>query len=133
MEIQSFILCKTITQVPQTGEYDGHMIGVYTFYSLDGTFPLEFGSAFLMVLRRETKGPQQAITLRFNLINSDGLTVGEPRNVRANAVFPAGLRFVKLLGRLPFSFPAPGDFRLDITADEETIPFTFQYNIEITK
>ena len=133
MEIQSFFLCKTITQVSKASEYDGHLIGLNSFYSLDGKFPLEFDFPYFMLLRRETRGPEQTISLRFNLINGDGLTVGEPRNIKADGIFPAGFMFMNLLGRIHFSFPGPGDYRLDITADEELNPFTFQYNIEITK
>jgi hypothetical protein len=133
MEIQSFFLCKTITQVSKNSEFDGHLIGLHSFYSLDGNFPLEFDFPYFMLLRRETRGPEQDISLRFNLINSDGITVGEPRNIKTDDKFPAGFMFLNLMGKIHFNFPGPGDYRLDITADEESAPFTFQYNIEITR
>jgi hypothetical protein len=133
MEIQTFFLCKNITQLSAAGEYDAHLVGLHNFYSLDGKFPIEFDISFFMSIRRETRGPEQTISLRFNLINSDGFTIGEPRNIKVGSTFPAGFMFKNFHGTIHFSFPAPGDYRLDITADEEINPFTFQYNIEIPK
>jgi hypothetical protein len=42
----------------------------------------------------------------------------------------AGERFLQFTGTVPLELPAPGDYRLDITADEEGRPFVYAYNME---
>lgn len=133
MEIQTFLLCKSIMPGAAHGEFNGHLMGLHSFYSLDGVFPLTFDFPYFMLLRRESRGGEQIYSLNFNLIGNDGFSAGEPGNSFSKGIFPAGFRFMHLLGKIHFSFPQPGDYRLDITADEESAPFTFQYNIEITK
>lgn len=47
-------------------------------------------------------------------------------------IFPNGHMFMSLHGNIEFSFPKAGDYRLDITADENKLPTIYHYNIEIT-
>lgn len=132
MEIQTFMLCKQIRQTGPGSEYDASMIGLHSFYSLDGMFPLTFQMPYYMLLRRPDRGAEKDVSLKFNLIDMDGNAIGEPRNVKAFGRFPADFMFMVLTGTISFAFPAIGDYRLDSTADEETLPFVYQYNIEIT-
>ena len=132
MEVQTFMLCKSIAKVGVGNEYDANSVGLHSFYSLDGKYPLEFEMPYFMLLRREYRGDENRVSLRFNIIDGDGNSVGEPKNVKAYGVFPAGHMFMVLVGKMKLSFPGIGDYRLDIMADEETKPFLFQYNVEIT-
>ncbi|MBW8035956.1 MAG: hypothetical protein FVQ79_10070 [Planctomycetes bacterium] len=133
MEIQSFLLCRELRKVGSGNEYDANLICLHSFYSLDGRFPLEFSLPYYMLLRRKTREGDETFSLRFNLIDSDGNRVGEPKDVKAISTFPNGHMFMSLQGTIHFSFPEIGDYRLDITADEEKFPFIFQYNIEVTE
>lgn len=132
MEVQTFMLCKEIRKIGIGSEYDAKLIGLHSFYSLDGSFPLVFRLPYFMLLRRPERGDVKDISLKFNLIDMDGNAIGEPRNVKAFGKFPAGHMFMTLTGTINFAFPQIGDYRLDITADEEIIPFVFQYDIEVT-
>jgi hypothetical protein len=84
-----------------------------------------------MLVRRASPTADDRITLRFNLIDEDGRSAGEPSAVRATGRFPPGDRTLLLAGQIRFSFPAPGDYRLDVTADEETSATLFAYDIEV--
>jgi hypothetical protein len=132
MEVQRFMLCLALRQTTQGG-FDATRVAVHSFYSKDGQFPLQFHMPFYMLIRRPDRGAEKAVTLRFNLIDQDGNPTGDPRNIKAIGSFPTGHMFINLRGTIEFSFPGIGDYRLDITADEETIPFLYQYDIEITE
>jgi hypothetical protein len=84
-----------------------------------------------MLLRRASGADDDRITLRFNLIDEDGRSAGKPANVRATGRFAAGARTLLLAGRIRFLFPGPGDYRLDITADEGGSGSLYAYDIEI--
>jgi hypothetical protein len=131
MEIQSFILCRQITQVKN--EFNALGIGLFSFFSLDGLFPLEFKMPFHILVRRDDRSTEQFTTLRFNLIDSDGLPAGEPDGETCERTFKVGEMFMHMEGEIGFSFPKPGDYRLDITINEAVNPATYQYNIEITR
>lgn len=132
MEIQTFMLCKQIRKTGPGSEYDASMIGLHSFYSLDGLFPLTFDMPYFMLLRRPDRGAEKDSSLTFNLVDMSGITIGEPQNVKAVGKFPSGFIFMVLTGRISFAFPRIGDYRLDITADEETSPSVYHYTIEIT-
>ena len=133
MEIQSFLLCKELRKVGSGNEYAANLICLHSFFSLDGTYPLEFSMPYYMLLRRNNREGNNTVSLKFNLIDEDGNKVGEPRDIKAIGDFPDGHIFMSLHGTIKFSFPQIGDYRLDITADEETLPSLYQYNIEITE
>jgi hypothetical protein len=133
MEIQTFMLCKSLDQIGAGNEFNAHLIGLHSFYALDGSFPLEFDMPYFMLLRRADRNGTMPVPLRFSLINPDGRAVGQPNNLRADGLFPAGHLFMTLTGSIHFKFDAAGDYRLDITSDEDVSPFTYQYNIEITR
>jgi hypothetical protein len=57
----------------------------------------------------------------------------EEKGEKFKTVFPASERFLQFTGTVPLELPAPGDYRLDITADEEGRPFVYAYNIEATE
>jgi hypothetical protein len=130
MEIQTFYLAMEI-QEQGAGNYTTITSCVSHFTPADGKFPCQVRFPYLMLLRRASKGPQQPVTLKFNLINQDGQSVGKPSQVKATGLFPAGKKFLALSGHILFLFPAPGDYRLDITADEETSGHLYCYDIEI--
>jgi len=88
---------------------------------------------YFMLLRRDHRAYDEKFSLRFDLVDEDGLPAGEPAGFKHTAVFPTGARFFWFYGEIKFVFPAPGDYRLDITADEEGNPFVYAYNIEATE
>lgn len=130
MEIQTFYLAMEI-QEKAPGNYTTMTSCISQFSPSNGQFPFQMRLPYLMLLRRASKGPQETITLKFNLINQDGQSVGKPTNAKATGNFPRGHKFLALSGHIFFSFPDPGDYRLDITADEETSANLYSYDIEI--
>jgi hypothetical protein len=111
---------------------DGHWLGLHSFFPTGSGYPLEFTMPYFMLLRRDHRAYDEQFSLRFDLVNEDGLPVGEPRGFKHQAEFPTGKRFFQYSGSIKFIIPAPGDYRLDITADEEGNPFVYAYNIEAT-
>src|SRR3989339_530701 len=111
MEIQTFLLAVSVEEM----------------------YPGNANIPFLMVLRRQNKEIDEPITLRFNLVDVDGRPAGLPRDLIADAVFPKGKKLWKLRGTIRFIFNSPGDYRLDITADEDKIPSMYSYNIEVAE
>jgi hypothetical protein len=96
-----------------------------------GGFPLEVRLPYLLLVRRSSSTGDDEVRLRFNLIDEDGRDAGQPSQVRVAGTFPPGQRVLLLAGQILFSFPRPGDYRLDITAGEETSASLFAYDIEI--
>jgi hypothetical protein len=134
MEIQSFILCKQISKAGAGDMLDGQWLGTRNFYPLQGqSYPLKFPMPFFMLLRRENRDIDEQCSLRVDLVDVDGRPAGQPSNFKVHAVFPAGERFFQLWGDVAFEIPSQGDYRLDITADEEGRPFLYSYNIEATE
>jgi len=130
MEIQTFYIAMEVQQ-QGPGNYTTVTSCVSQFSPSDGRFPFQMRLPYLMLLRRASKVYQETIHLKFNLINQDGQSVGKPSNTRATGNFPAGHKFLALAGHILFSFPAPGDYRLDITADEATSASLYSYDLEI--
>jgi len=132
MEIQTFLLCKQISVGGGTGFYDASYLGIHSFYPIDGLFPMQFGVPYYMLLRRQQRDGDEAVTLRFDLVDQDGRSVGEPVNLLASSTFPHGQRFMPLTGHIHFQFPRAGEYGLDITADEDNLPSVYRYNIDVT-
>lgn len=130
MEIQSFLLAREIRK-SEKNEYDASMIGAHNFFPRDGQYPLKFALPFFMLVRREHAEHEEEITLKFDLIDSDGRNTGSPNNFRARSLFPASHKFMTLTGNMEFYFPCAGDYRLDITADEEKLASVYHYNIQV--
>jgi len=130
VEIQTFFLAMEVQQ-HAPGNYTAVTSCVNQFSPPDGRFPLNTRLPYLMLLRRSSKATEETLSLKFNLIDPDGQGAGSPSNTRATIQFPEGHKFLLLAGQILFSFPAPGDYRLDITADEETSAHLFSYDIEI--
>jgi hypothetical protein len=97
----------------------------------DGEFPLEVRLPYLMLVRRASMSADDRIALKFNLIDEDGRNAGKPSNFRVAGKFANGDRTLLLAGQILFSFPSPGDYRLDITADDEESASLYSYDIEI--
>jgi hypothetical protein len=133
MEIQSFVLCRGIDSSGPDGPVNGRWLGLHSFLPTGSGYPLVFTMPYFMLLRREHRAYDEGFSLRFDLVNEDGLPAGEPHGFRHQAVFPTGSRFYQFHGNINIVIPAPGDYRLDITADEEGIPFVYAYNIEATE
>ncbi|MCH7573328.1 MAG: hypothetical protein IH891_10470 [Planctomycetes bacterium] len=131
MEIQTFMLCKELRETGEGNLYDASGIGIYRFQSPESAFPLTATAPYYMLLRRPDRGPEKTVTLRMNLIDMDGNAIGAPQNIRVAFTFPGGSLFYSLVGRIDLSFPKIADYRLDITADEKTNPFFYQYDIEV--
>jgi hypothetical protein len=84
-----------------------------------------------MLLRRYSRIGNEPISLRFNLVNENGINCGKPNNIFVTGEFPDGSMYWTITGNIFFSFPNKGDYRLDIISDEEKLPFIYNYNIEI--
>jgi hypothetical protein len=133
MEVQSFILCKQISHSGTGDMLDGQWIGLRTFFPAEGqSYPLHFEMPYYMLLRRQRCDINEQCSLRVDLVDDDGRPAGQPVNFKARAEFPAGEKFFHFFGTVAFEIPSPGDYRLDITADEEGRPFLYSYNIEAT-
>jgi hypothetical protein len=130
LEIQSFFLALEV-QNHGPGSYTAVTACVSQFSPPDGVFPLSVRLPYLMLLHRPSADAGETFTLRFNLIDEDGRPVGSPANVQARGTFPAGSKCLLLAGQILFTFPAPGEYRLDITADEEGAGHLYSYNLEI--
>jgi hypothetical protein len=136
MEIQTFLLAASISEgIPGNGNIlNGTHIAIDGFFPNPGCqFPLEAQVPFLMVLRRQNSDTDELITLRLTLVDMDGRPMGWPRDLFMNEVFPRGKKLWKWKGKIPFMFPGPGDYRLDITADENKIPSIYSYCIEVNE
>ena len=136
MEIQSFVLCMGITPTDagRVRMFDGRAMGVRSFFPLPGNkYPLHFPMPFFILLRRGHRDYDEQCSLRFDLVDQDGRPVGAPKGEKFNTIFPSGQKFLHFNGTVPLELPAPGDYRLDITADEEGRPFVYAYNIEATE
>jgi hypothetical protein len=133
MEIQSFILCKEIKESGTGTLLDGRWLGIHQLFPVDSGYPLHGTLPFFMLLRRDHRAYEENFSLRFDLVDQDGRPAGQPAGFKHTSVFPAGERFFHFCGDISFIIPAPGDYRLDITADEEGSPFVYAYNIEATQ
>jgi hypothetical protein len=87
----------------------------------------------LLLLRRESSIGDTPFRLRFNLVDEDGHSAGLPHNWLTEGVFPEGKWIYRLLANITFEFPAPGNYRLDITPDEGLAGEVYHYNITITE
>jgi hypothetical protein len=131
MEVQSFILCKQISQSRIGDMLDGQWIGLRTFFPAPGqSYPLRFKMPYYLLLRRQRGDIDEQCNLRVDLVDTDGRLAGQPVNFKVRAEFPAGAKFFHFYGIVDFEIPTQGDYRLDITADEEGRPFLYSYNIE---
>src|SRR5579885_3255671 len=113
------------------GDFTATTPCVNHFSPPDGAFPLEVRLPYLMLVRRASQTADDRIALKFNLIDQDGRTAGKPANVRVTGRFARGDKTLLLEGHVLFSFPAPGEYRLDITADHEESASLYSYDIEI--
>jgi hypothetical protein len=130
IEVQTFFLAMEI-QRRGPGDFVAVTPCVNHFSPPDGEFPLEVRLPYLMLVRRASGMGEDSIRLKFNLIDEDGRSAGKPSNVQATGRFASGEKTLLLAGHIVFSFPGPGDYRLDITADHEESATLYSYDIEI--
>ena len=97
----------------------------------DMNFPIRFKLPGVLLLRRESKFRDVPISMRFDLIDEDGNPAGLPHRFVKEDVFPDGYRFYNYMVHLDFEFPKPGQYRLDITVDEEFAANVYSYDIDI--
>jgi hypothetical protein len=130
MEIQTFFLAENITR---TGNrHDVRQAAVSRIdCTAEAQFPTRFTLPAMIVLRRENTSGDDPIRLRFDLVNEDGRLAGLPRGLLAEGVFPDGNRFFYLVAKIPFEFPKPGRYRLDITSDDELEESFYHYAIDV--
>ena len=129
MEIQTFFLAKSISKAGSANEYDSSTVGLHHFYPTNNQYPLGCKLPFYMLVRRELSDKDDSITLKFNLIDADGKNTGKPQNLKVAGKFPSGHKFMTVVGTVDFQFDDGGEYRLDITADEEKLPSIFHYNL----
>jgi hypothetical protein len=133
MEIQTFLLATRVNRLPGN-RYDVEHAGLHSLgFPPESSFPVRIQLPALMVLRREIDSAEAPFSLRFDLVDEDGRSVGQPRHLRAQGVFPAGPRYFYFPTSIAFEFPGPGHYRLDITADEGLTGDIYSYGIEITQ
>jgi hypothetical protein len=130
MEIQTFFLAEKITR--SGNRHDVRCAALSRIScTADAEFPTQFALPALMVLRRESTEGDVPIRLRFDLVDEDGMATGQPHGLFAEGVFPEGNRFFYLATDIPFEFPGPGRYRLDITVDDELDECIYHYAIDL--
>jgi hypothetical protein len=130
MEIQTFFLCERITRHPDN-RHDVERAGIAFFECTSQTpWPFQFTLPALILLRRESDRGHAPFRLRFDLVDEDGRAAGKPRQVVNEFNFPDGARFFCLTTVLPFEFPRPGRYRLDVVVDDGFSVHTYPYNID---
>lgn len=132
MEIQTFLIAKEIQPIGN-GAYNAQLIGLHNFFPINNQYPFEFTVPFYLLMRRENDKQEEVVTLRFNLLNSDGRYAGEPKDLYAEGIFPKNHNFMPVAGTIKFVVPAAGDYRLDIVADENKMDSLYSYNLEIRR
>jgi hypothetical protein len=134
MEVQTFFLSKGLRQLGPGTQFDANFVPLHSFFSTDGMFPLDFEVPYFLLLRRNSRGAEQDVSVKFNLLNSSGESVGEPTDFVGRGKFPGGYMFMSLHGRIKLSFPRIDDYCLRITVqDEKEFPFFYEYHIEVTE
>jgi hypothetical protein len=79
MEIQSFILCKEVTCAGVGNMSNGRLLGITTVFPIGAQYyPLEFDMEFYMLLRRDHSTYDENFSLRFDLVDQDGNSTGQP-------------------------------------------------------
>lgn len=132
MEVQAFLLAKEIKQMGPGSEYNGENLGLHHFFPASKEYPFEFAIPYYMLIRRATSEDDEVMMIRFNLIDSDGQSIGALHGQQVEGTFPAGHKFMTIVGKIKLEFPAPGDYRLDIISDEHKFPTTYTYNISVS-
>lgn len=133
MEIQTFLLATKVTHLPGN-RFDMEQAALHSLeFPPESSFPVRFSLPALMVLRREMESGAAPISLRFDLVDEDGRSIGKPNRFLFEAVFPAGKRHVFFPTQIAFDFPHLGNYRLDITADEGLTGGVYSYGIDITQ
>jgi len=134
MEIQSLILCREVSSAGIGTMFDGRLLGITSLFPTGTSkYPIIGELQYFMLLRRDHRAYDETFSLRFDLVDEDGRPIGQPTGFKHTATFPAGSRFFHYYGSISFEIPYPGDYRLDITADEEGAAFVYAYNIEATE
>lgn len=129
LEIQTFLLAGSIQRDGEADGFNGRNIVMTTCYPADGIFPYREQLPCLMLLRRAVRGEEERFTLRMNVIDDEGESAGQ---ATLEDVFPAGEKFLTLFGPIECEFPAPGDYRIDIMADEDKSATVYSYDLEVT-
>jgi hypothetical protein len=131
MEIQTFFLAEKITRLADNRHDVQRAAIAFLECTPETPFPVRMTLPGLILLRREGTGGEAPFTLRLDLVDEDGRPTGQPRRGLVNGVFPTGPRYFALVGQIGFEFPKPGNYRLDITVDEELAGNVFSYNIDL--
>jgi hypothetical protein len=133
MEIQTFLLATKISRLPGN-RFDVQHAALHSLeFPPETSFPYRLALPALMVLRREVASGEAPIRLLFDLVDEDGRSIGQPSRFLFEAVFPAGKRYVFFPTQITFEFPNPGNYRLDVTADEGLTGGVYSYGIDITQ
>lgn len=117
MQVQTFLLAKNVTMTG--GRFDIADAGIASFTATsECEFPTRFTFPAFIMLSRESKEGEVPFTLRLNLVDEDGRSVGKPHQMLVGGSFPNGVWQAKLMAKIDFEFPKIGHYRLDLTADE---------------
>lgn len=133
MEIQTFLLATKVTRVAKN-RFDVEQAALNSLeFPPESSFPYRLSLPALMLLRREIASSEAPISLLFDLVDEDGRSSGHPSHFLFRSVFPAGTRYAYFPTQIAFEFPSPGNYRLDITADEGLTAGVYSYGIDITQ
>jgi hypothetical protein len=131
MEIQTFFLAETIERKADHCHDVRRAALTMVSCTAAASFPTRFTLPALVLLRRESDSSDAPIRLRFDLVDEDGKPAGRPRRWLVEGVFPLGSRFYYVMAKIPFEFPAPGRYRLDITPNEGLEGAVYHYAVDI--
>lgn len=125
MEIQSFTLCQAIQWTK--GRPDAE--GIFGFgYNYEGhEYPVKDEIAFAALLRREKADEEEKVVFRMNLFTRAGERLGEPQQMKVPFTFAKEYRFGLADGKIPFTFPQGGWYRLVLTGDADDAPPLYSY------
>jgi hypothetical protein len=84
-----------------------------------------------MLLIRDNSDAEEAGSVRTRLRTRAGAAVAGPHNKVVGFTFPAEFRFTLVNGTIQFQFPAPGYYRLEVTADANEAPAEYTYEFLI--
>lgn len=131
MEVQTFLLAGTVQYSKRQRGFNITQAPAHSFAPEDAQFPFRCEVMWLLVLRRSSRSGVQPFTFRIQLVDDSGNPL-EGNSALAVGNFDVGQKFMIRNGNAIFTFPSPGDYRIDLFADETSNASVYSYDIEIT-
>jgi len=130
MEIQTFILAGTIRYCERHRNYTATQLSACSFAPEDAKFPFCLTVNWLLVLAQTNRYASEPVTLRFHTVDSNNNKIAGPAGELIGS-FAYGQKFQTKQGEADFTFPSPGDYRIDFFTGDSIAP-VYAYHIEVT-